>query len=349
MEQRRLGRSDLQVGVFGLGCWQFGGGAYWGGQDQKDVDEVVSMALDQGVNYFDTAEMYNDGESERSLGIALQGRRQRALIGTKISPSNTQPSVLRKHCEASLKRLQTDYIDVYMLHWAVNPVSVAHYTGNPEDAGNAPTVQELFETLMSLQKEGKIRHIGISNHGVEQMKEAQSTGAPITANEMMYNLLCRGIEQEVLPYCAQEGIGVIGYMGLMQGILSGRYRSLDEIPPLRTRTRHFHHSCGEGTRHGEEGAEAEVIRALAGVRQLAGELGVSMGKLSLAWAFHNPGIATTICGSRNGRQLQENIEAAQYKLTPDVVEQLNGITAPVLRKLGSNPDYWEHPQNSRIR
>jgi myo-inositol catabolism protein IolS len=348
MEKRRMGRSDMLVSVFGLGCWQFGGGAYWGGQDQKDVDEVVSMALDQGVNYFDTAEMYNEGESERSLGIALKGRRDRAVIGTKISPSNTQPALLREHCEASLKRLQTDYIDLYMLHWAINPVSIAHYTGNKEDAKDAPPVQDIFDTLRSLQKEGKIRYIGISNHGVEQMKEAQATGVQIVANEMMYNLLSRGIEEQVLPYCVNQDIGVIGYMGLMQGILSGSYRSIDEIPPLRARTRHFHHSRGEGTRHGEEGAEAEVIQALSDVKRLADELGVAMSKLSLAWAFYNPSIATTICGSRNLRQLEENLEAASFTLYPDVVEKLNQITAPVLKKLGSNPDYWENNQNSRI-
>lgn len=348
MEKRRMGRSDIMVSVFGLGCWQFGGGAYWGGQDQKDVDEVVSSALDQGINYFDTAETYNEEESERSLGIALKGRREQAIIGTKISPSNTQPAVLREHCEASLKRLQTDYIDFYMLHWAITPASIAHYTGNKEDAKNAPPVQDIFDTLMTLQKEGKIRYIGISNHGVEQMKEAQSTGAQIVANEMMYNLLSRGIEEQVLPYCVNQDIGVIGYMGLMQGILSGSYQSLEDIPPLRTRTRHFHHSRGDGTRHGEEGAEAEVVQALSSVQRLADEAGVAMSKLSLAWAFHNPGIATTICGSRNLRQLQENLEAAHFKLTPDVVEKLNEITAPVLAKLGTNPDYWENKNNSRI-
>jgi myo-inositol catabolism protein IolS len=349
MEMRRIGNSDLIVSVFGMGCWQFGGGSYWGGQDQKDVDSVVSMALDQGINYFDTAEVYNDGESEKSLGLALKGKRGRAIIGTKINPANTQPSVLREHCEASLRRLQTDYIDLYMLHWPINAVSIAHYTGNREDVAKAPTIQEIFDTLVSLQKEGKIRNIGISNHGVEQMKEVEATGARIAANQLHYNLLSRAIEDTVLPYCVDHSIGVIGYMGLLQGILSGGYRSLDDIPALRVRTRHFHHSRGEGSRHGDEGAEAEVMKALTETQTLADELGVSMGKLALAWAFSNPDVKTTICGSRNLKQLEDNLAAANFKLTADAIVKLNQISDPLLKKLGSNADYWESTENSRIR
>lgn len=165
MERRLLGKSDLKLSVLGMGCWQYGGGEYWGKQDQKDVNQVVHKALDLGVNYFDTAEVYNAGESEQSLGIALKGKRNQAIIGSKISTSNIQSSTLRKHCEASLRRLQTDRIDLYMLHWPITELSVKHFTDNADVISNLPSIQSVFETMHDLQKEGKIRHIGISNHG----------------------------------------------------------------------------------------------------------------------------------------------------------------------------------------
>jgi myo-inositol catabolism protein IolS len=348
MKKRTLGSSGLQVSVLGMGCWQYGGGSYWGEQNQQDVDEVVHKALDMGVNYFDTAEVYNDGESERSLGISLKGRRHEAIIGSKISTSNTQPSVLREHCEASLKRLQTDYIDLYMLHWPISPLSVKHFTQNEALIASPPQVPEVFEALRNLQKEGKIRHIGISNHGVQQMKEVQATGVEVVANEMAYNLLSRAIEESVLPYCIESRIGVIGYMPLLQGLLTGKYASIDELRPLQARSRHFHHSRGEGTRHGEEGAEAEINQALGEIRKLADELGTHPIVLSLAWAVANEAVCTTIVGSRNVAQLELNILGATYELAAGTVNRLNEITEPVLQKLGNNPDYYESRLNSRV-
>ncbi|TBL78193.1 aldo/keto reductase [Paenibacillus thalictri] len=348
MKKRQLGSSGLEVSVLGLGCWQFGGGSYWGEQDQKDVDEVVHLALEQGINYFDTAEVYNDGDSEISLGKALKGIRHQAVIGSKISTAHVRADVLKAHCEASLKRLQTDYIDLYMLHWPINPLAVKHFTNDPEMIASPPNVQEVFETLRTLQQEGKIRHIGISNHGVKQMEEVAHTGVPVVANELAYNLLSRAIEEKVLPLCRERNIGIIGYMPLQQGLLAGKFGSLDEIRPQQARTRHFHHSRGAGTRHGEEGAEAEMIQALRDIKALSGELGVHMITLSLAWAIANEAVTTTIVGSRNAAQLQLNAAAASYEISRETMDKLNEITDPVLRKLGDNPDYYENRNNSRV-
>ncbi|WP_127580338.1 aldo/keto reductase [Paenibacillus koleovorans] len=345
---RQLGQSELKVSVLGMGCWQYGGGAYWGAQLQKDVDEVVHRALDMGINFFDTAEVYNDGESERSLGIALKGKRDQVIIGNKVSTSNVRPSVLKERCEASLKRLGTDYLDLYMLHWPLNPISAKHFSADPDVVNQLPGVQEVFEALFSLQKEGKIRHIGISNHGVQQMKEVQATGVPVVTNELPYNLVSRAIEESILPYCVQNHIGVIGYMPLAQGLLAGTYPTLDDMKPMQTRSRHFHHSRGEGTRHGEEGAEAELAIAIQEIQELAEEIGTDILTLSLAWTVANEAITSTIVGSRNVKQLEANIRGALYPITSDVKARLNEITEPVLRKLGSNPDYYENRSNSRV-
>jgi len=347
MEKRSLGRSDLHVGVLGLGCWQFGGGSYWGAQDQRDVERVVHGALDTGVNYFDTAEVYNDGASERSLGEALRGRRGEAIIGSKISPHHLYPSVLREHCDNTLRRLQTDYLDLYMLHWPISAHSIAHFTTSVEAKTHPPSIAEGFAALADLQREGKIRAIGISNHGIRQMQEVADTGIEIAANEMAYNLLSRAVEERILPHCADQGIGFIGYMPLQQGLLGGK--TIESIRPMQARSRHFHHSRGEGTRHGEDGAEAEIRIALRQLDEVAAELGVRLGELALAWVIADRGVNTTIVGCRNTEQLEANIRSAALKLTSDTLARLNAITQPVWDKLGNNPDYYENRENSRIR
>ena len=252
METRTLTPSGIQLPILGLGCWSFGGqeGDYWGPHDDREAAEIVARALDSGVNYFDTAEGYNEGRSEAALGRALAGRRHEAIIGTKVSPNNTAPATLRQHCEASLRRLDTDTIDIYMVHWPI--------TDHP--------VADAFATLADLRAEGKIRAIGISNFGPTQLQEAVATGVPLEVNQLGYSLLNRTIEFEILPACQQYGIGVAAYMPLMQGLLSGRWRSADEIPQVRRRTRHFS-GARPPARHGEPGAEAEVFAAIAGIAE----------------------------------------------------------------------------------
>lgn len=349
METRRLGSSDLHLSVLGMGCWQYGGGKYWGAQRQKDVDETVAQAIDLGINYFDTAEVYNDGESERSLGAALKGKRDKAIVGSKISPSNASPDKLRLHCEMSLRRLGMDYIDLYMIHWPVERHAIAHFTDDKAVLDHPPALADVFDALHRLRQEGKVRQIGISNHGIEQMEEVKRAGGTFVANEMAYSLLSRAIEDRILPYCVKNEVGVLGYMALQQGLLSGKYARADEVKPMQARSRHFHRQRGEGTRHGEEGAEEEAFRAIAEIRKLADELGVHMTSLSLAWAIANPGITSVLVGSRDRAQLLQNAQALTTVLEPQTMRELNRITRPVLDKLGDNPDYYEHRNNSRIR
>lgn len=334
MRKKQLGASDLFVSVIGIGCWQFGGGNYWGPQSQQDVDRVVHQALDAGVNFFDTAEMYNDGASETSLGIALRGRRSEAIIGSKIAPAHMQPSTIRQHCEQSLKRLGTDFLDLYMVHWPM--------------AAEQHQIREAFLTLQSLQQEGKIRYIGLSNHGIGQMRQVRDTGSTFIANELAYNLLSRAIEESLLPYCMQEQIGIIAYMPLQQGLLTGKYASLDEVKPMLARSRHFHHRRGDGARHGEDGAEEEINLALPELARIAEEQSISLSEMALAWVIANPAVTTAIVGCRNEQQLRSNLQGACMTLDAAVIDRLNRITGPVLDKLGPSPDYYENRANSRI-
>lgn len=348
MKYRKLGKSGLQLSILGIGAWSFGGGDYWGAQSQDDVDNVVHQALDLGINFFDTAEAYNNGTSETSLGLALRGNRGRALIGSKVAPSNATPERLRKSCEQSLQRLGTDTIDLYMLHWPLSPHSIEHFTANQATIARPASIADTFGTLEALKQEGKIRAIGMSNHGVRQMEAVLACTGDVVANEMSYSLLSRAIEASIIPYCEQHDIGMIGYMPLQQGLLTGRYSRVDEMGPKLVRSRHFHRSHGLGTRHGEEGAEAEVFAAVAKMKALAAGNNVAMGTLALAWAMANPAMTTTIAGTRNAAQLLRNVEAVAYRIGPEVMAQLDAITRPTLEMLGDNPDYYENRHNSRI-
>ena len=348
MEKRLCGNSDLELPLLGIGCWTFGGSGddYWEEQDQKDVDAVVLRALELGCNYFDTAEVYNQGASEKSLGQALKGRRQQAIIGSKINPSNTAPETLRRHCEASLARLATDYLDIYMVHWPIHPHSVRHFTDDEAIIAHPLSVQDAFATLKTLQEEGKIRHVGVSNFGVQQLQEGLDTGVDIILEELPYSLLMRGIEPEILPLCQKREIGILAYMPLMQGILTGKYETPQEIPGSRSRTRHFS-GTRAGSRHGEEGCEPELFAALREIREIALAQDLGMGDLALAWCAANPAITSVLAGARQIEQLEANARSIQIHIDDKLVEQLNRATQPVLEKLGPGPDYYECRAQSR--
>ena len=347
MQYQTLGKSAIKISKMSLGCWSFGGGSYWGNQEQSDVDAVVSKALELGINCFDTAEMYNNGDSEISLGKALKGIRHKAVIISKIAPSNCKN--VRKHLEESLKRLDTDYLDVYMVHWPINPLSLKHFSTDPDVLLFPPTVEDTFAQLDALKKEGLIRSIGISNFGTGQMKEVLSTGVSIDVNELTYNIVSRAIEKEIVPACHEQNISIIGSMALQQGLLSGRYDSLDGIRPHQAHSRHFAQQRGEGTsRHGEEGAETEILKVLETLKSISKETGIPVLELSLAWAMDKPFITSMLTGSRNLSQLMQNIAACERCLPSDIVKTIDDVSLPVLEKLGDNPDYYENRNNSRI-
>jgi len=324
VERRACGRHDLKLPVLGLGCWAFGGGDYWGPVSQSVVNDVVCCAMDHGCNFFDTAEMYNQGASESSLGIALKGiPREKVLIGGKISPSNTEPGKLVEHCEASLRRLQTDYIDLYMVHWPITAHSIVHFT---TESMSTPSVTEAFATLLELQAKDKVRHIGVSNFSAEKLDEAMATGAEIVANELPYSLLMRAIELEILPHCIKRGAGVIGYMALMQGILGKPYASVGEIPVMQRRTRHFDARQNSYCRHGLPGAEAETMAALAAIHRIAQAHGMTAAEISLKWAVAGNGVTTSLCGSCNVKNLERNLAAVLEPLPSDAIAELNDAT-----------------------
>ena len=348
MEIRKIA-DNISVSRLGIGCWSFGGGEYWGGQNQKDVEAVVHKAIDNGVNFFDTARMYNDGESEKSLGLALKNRRNQAVICSKVSPAKAYYQTLKEECEVSLKNLRTDYIDIYMMHWPINKLGVKHFTDDQKIIENPPAAEEAFKALSDLKKEGKIKAIGVSNYGVSQMKEAVGLCPEISANEITYNIVSRAIESEILPFCKENNISMITSMSLMQGVLTGRYAKIEDIPAYQSRSRHFDNARGQGlSRHFEYGAEAELTEVLKTLNEISADLNISVAQLSIAWVFANKQVDCALLGSRNEAELLENIQAAEITLAPGIVETINAVSLPVLKKLGDNADYYENSKNSRI-
>ncbi len=346
MQKRKCKSVNIELSVLGTGCWTFGGGEYWGDQNQKDVTEVVHASVDLGINYFDTAEVYNDGRSEASLGEAIKGiLRHKIVIGTKVSTSNCYKDILIKHCEASLKRLQTDYIDLYMIHWPIHPNSISHFTNDQKIIENPPKIHETIEAFRILKQQGKIREFGISNYSSGRMSDLPIS--EIAVNELPYNLLCRAAEYDTLPFCQEQGIGGIGYMALLQGILSDKFATLKAVPAWRRRTRHFNSMGANECRHGEKGAEAETDAALAGIRNLCKKTGLSMVEISMQWILANPAITCSLVGSRNIQQLEANVKSIEQPLDKEIKAELDRITRPLMNKLGNHLDYYESAVNDR--
>ena len=307
------------------------------------------MALDLGCNFFDTAELYNNGASEVSLGLALQGKRDKAVVATKIGPSFCKKDMIIKHIDRSLYRLKMDYIDCYMLHWPLNHISLKHFTDDPHLLANPPTEDEAFSTLDELKKAGKIRSIGVSNFGSKQLEAVVNTGVQIDINEITYNLLSRAVEGDILPYCIENDISLIASMSLQQGLLAGIYKTVETVPEPQAHSIHFHYKRGGVfSRHTQSGAEPELFAAINEIRRIADDLNVHISQLSIAWLLAKKGVAVALVGSRNTEELNSNIKATELMLNKEILEALDAAGQPLLDVLGFNTDYYEDPENSRI-
>ncbi len=330
MQYKSLGDTDIQVSEFALGCWPFAGGKVWGPQDDDVSVATVHSALDKGVTFFDTAEGYNDdSHSEEILGRALAGRRSEAVIATKISPPHLLPELVEETCYASLQRLQTDYIDLYQIHWPNHDVPI----------------EDSLAALLKLRDSGKIRSIGVCNFGVQDLSGALDS-AEIVTDQLPYNLLWRPIEVEILPECVDNNVGLICYSPLAQGLLTGRYSSPDEVPDGLSRSRLFSKDRPLAN-HGEAGCETEAFEAISRVIEIADELGEHPAKVALAWVRSRPGITSLLVGARSPDELDLNIPAFEYTLPDGVADQLSAVTDPVKAKLGSSAHMWNGDNRMR--
>ncbi|MDX1682553.1 MAG: aldo/keto reductase [Phycisphaeraceae bacterium] len=331
MRYRTLGSTDLDVSVIAMGCWAIAGDNVWGPQDEADAVAGIRQCLDEGINFFDTAEAYGNGESEALLGRGLAGRRDEAIIATKVSSGHLAADDLQAACEASLQRLQTDVIDLYQIHWPSRDVPI----------------EETCGALEELKEAGKIRAIGVSNFGPQDMSELLELGS-VASNQVMYNLLTRAIEFEIQPQCAEHDISILCYSPIQQGLLAGKFDRPEDVPETRARTRHFSGDRPKA-RHGRPGCEEELFAAVDRISVIADDLGRPMAELALAWCLHQPAVASAIVGVRNPDQARRNARAGDLELDDATLDALDEATRAVKEALGPNADLWQPAEESRIR
>ena len=329
MQYHKLGRTDIDVSVVALGCWTLTGGDFWGEQDAADSAEAIQASLEAGVNLFDTAPTYGDGASERLLGKVLGSKRSQVAIASKLFDRQLAEDRVELACEGSLQRLNTDYLDLYQIHWP-----------NPEIP-----VAETLGAMQRLQEQGKVLAIGVSNFGVGMIDEMVSSGR-CESNQLAYNLLLRGIEFQIQQKCLKHDLGILAYSPLAQSLLTGKFHSAAEVPDARARSRHFSRKR-PGTRHGEDGCERETFEAIAAIRKIADRLEQPMGRVALAWLLHRAGVTSVVAGARNGHQARQNARAAELALSDSVITELDQATDGVKQQLGPSADAWEPAENSR--
>ncbi len=329
MRYCKLGKTDLSVSVIAMGCWALAGDATWGPQEEAESIATVHAALDTGVNFFDTAEGYGGGDSESVLGRALLGRRHEAVIATKVSRANLSALEVQQACEHSLRRLQTDYIDLYQIHWPSRSVPLA----------------ETIEALERLRQQGKVRAVGVCNFGVQDLSAVLEIGW-VETNQLPYSLLWRAIEYEIQQKCVDEGVGILCYSTLAQGLLTGKFSSPSEVPEGRARIRLFSTDRPQA-RHGEPGCEEEVFAAIEKIHAICDEIGQSMAHVALAWLVPQPGVTAVIAGARRPAQIRQTAQAVDLVLSPEIVGQLVEATEEVKLASGPNPDMWQ--STSRFR
>jgi myo-inositol catabolism protein IolS len=329
MKYKKLGPTDIVVSVLGLGTWSFSGNKYWGAQDDQISISTVHAALDAGINFFDTAETYGEGRSESVLAQALVGRRDNTVVATKVTPRHLDAANLIAACEGSLRRLNTDRIDLYQIHWPNHDVHI----------------DETVEAMQKLMTQGKIRSIGVCNFGIQDLSGILKI-TNCASNQLPYSLLWRGVENEIQPFCVKNGVGILCYSSLAQGLLTGRYATADEVPEGLASTRIFS-KHRKNTDHNEVGCENEAFSAIEEIKQVTEEIGYSMATVSLSWLLQQSGVVAALVGAREPKEIQSNLPATDLVLPKETLERLKAATEVVKGHLGCNCDMWKVPSRMK--
>ncbi len=310
MQQRKLGRQGLQVSALGLGC--MGMSEFYGQADEQESLATIERALDLGITFFDTADMYGVGRNEELVGRALRPHRTRVIIATKFGnvrgPNGEhlgvdgRPEYVRQACEASLKRLGVDHIDLYYQH-RVDPKT---------------PIEETVGAMAELVKAGKVRYLGLSEAAAATLRRAHQVH-PITALQTEYSLWSRDPEQDILPTCRELGIGFVPYSPLGRGFLTGRFQRPEDLPEDDWR-RHHPRFQGENFQRN--------LRLAQTVREIAGEIGCTPSQLALAWVLAQGEGIVPIPGTRHVRYLEENVGALALSLSAEQRARINAAFPP---------------------
>lgn len=313
-----LGRSGIRISRVVMGTWQ-AGREMWAGIDDRESIKAVRSAVDAGITTFDTAEAYGKGHSERILGRAVEGVRRRVVLATKVFAHNLSYDRVFASCHRSLKNLRTDVIDLYQIHWPAG----AH-------GSRRVPIEETMSALTELKKEGKVRAIGVSNFSKKQLAEAGRYGR-IDSLQPPYSLFWRHFETDAQAYCLDNGIAVLAYSPLAQGLLTAKFGP-------------NHHFAAGDHRVQNKLFKGEHFRrvqhALALLLPIAEKKQISMAQLALAWVQAHP-LTCAIAGARYAAQIAENAAAMNVSLTADELDRMDTISRLVTDHLDDNPVMWD--------
>ena len=318
MDTRTLGQSDIKITPIIMGTWQ-AGKKMWVGIEDSQTIEAIRDGFEAGITTVDTAELYGEGHSERIVAEALTDVRDRAVYATKVFSNHLKYDLVIEACERSLKNLQTDYIDLYQIHWPSG-------TWNSEKV----PIEETMEALNKLKEAGKIRAIGVSNFSRSQLEEAAQYGR-IDSLQPPYSLFWRQVEKELVPYCVENNISIIAYSPLAQGILTGKFGP--------------DHKFAEGDHRAKNKLYAikenydRVQQALEKLRPIAERNNCTLAQLSLAWLIAQPQ-TNAIVGARKSEQALSNAKAGEVKLSAEDLAEIDSIGRIVTDRLDENPVMW---------
>jgi aryl-alcohol dehydrogenase-like predicted oxidoreductase len=308
MKKRTLGQSGLEVTPLTFGCWQAGGSG-WTDTDDDASLAAMRAAHEAGINFFDTAEGYGEGHSEEIVGKFLKEAGDAGiLVATKVGAGNLSAEKVRQSCEKSLQRLGRDKIDLYQIHW-------------PAGTWGSPLVpiEETMKALVELQNEGKIGAIGVSNFNAEQIEEASQFGRIDSLQPPCSLFFQPYVENGTIAYCEKNGVGVIPYSPLAQGLVTGKF-NLDNRP---TDNR-------EGNSLFKDPTYGLALEAVEKLKPIADRYSANTGQIALAWLIAQPGITSPIVGARNAAQIADMAKAADLELSADDLAAIAQIAAPVL-------------------
>ena len=313
MQTRKLGYSDLNITNIGLGTWAIGGGGWkfaWGPQDDKESIAAIHKAIDIGINWIDTAALYGLGHSEIVVGKAIKDMKEKPIIATKCCRcwdekrkifNSLKKESIRSEVEASLKRLRVDVIDLYQIHWPI-----------PDE-----DIEEGWETIANLIKEGKIRYGGVSNFSVEQLKRIQPIH-PIASLQPPYSMLDRGVEEGLLDYCKKNNIGVICYSPMHRGLLTGKF-SKERVANLPNDD---HRRKNIQFQEPQLSVNLQLVEAL---RPIAEKNNITLAQLALAWVLRKKEVTAAIVGARSQSQIQETAASGNVKLAEDDIKTIEKL------------------------
>jgi len=311
METKQLGKTDMNITRIGFGAWAIGGGNWafgWGPQDDNEAIAAIRRAVEVGMNWIDTAAVYGLGHSEVLVGKAIKGIPHKPFIFTKCglvwdesrkTNQNLKAESIRRECEASLRRMDIDVIDLYQVHWPV------------ED-----DIEEAWEMMAQLQLEGKVRWIGVSNYNIEQMKKCQAI-APVSSLQPPYSLINREYEKEILPFCKENNIGVIVYSPMGSGLLTGTM-TRERIAAMPSDDWRRNSSYFKQPALNKNLALAEKLRAIGKKH------GYSAGEVAIAWTLQNPAVTGAIVGGRSAAQVDGVHRAWELRLSPEEIVEIGG-------------------------